>query len=210
MTYLGLVPVHEVRTHLRGPDNPDNRHREVMALFGTIDSETPREAKGILFRLDTIPGQAPTYLIRSETPIEVATPGARSKEEPEDVPSSGTTIQFRIAVNGIQRTNRSTAKPTRLDDQPPVDENDRTITISEWLKQRLAGALKDIHINNHVREVLGVDRRGRRTGNGKVIQIDTIDGVAIVDDETILKEKLVKGVGRAKSYGCGLLTVRAI
>ena len=181
-----------------------------MALFGTIDSETPREAKGILFRLDTIPGQVPTYLIRSETPIEVATPGARSKEEPEDVPSSGTTIQFRIAVNGIQRTNRSTAKPTRLDDQPPVDENDRTITISEWLKQRLAGALKDIHINNHVREVLGVDRRGRRTGNGKVIQIDTIDGVAVVDDETILKEKLVKGVGRAKSYGCGLLTVRAI
>ena len=70
--------------------------------------------------------------------------------------------------------------------------------------------MKDIHINNHVREVLGVDRRGRRTGNGKVIQIDTIDGVAIVDDETILKEKLVKGVGRAKSYGCGLLTVRAI
>lgn len=210
MTYLSLVPVHEVRKHLRGSDTPDNRHREVMSLFGTIDSETPREAKGILFRLDTIPGQAPTYLIRSETPIDMDTPGARSKKEPEEVPPSGTTIQFRIAVNGIQRTNRSTAKPTRLDDQPPVDEDDRTITISEWLGQRLTGALKDVYISNHVREVLGADRRGRLAGTGKVIQIDTIDGVAVVDDETILKEKLVKGVGRAKSYGCGLLTIRAI
>ncbi len=209
MSYLSLVPVHEVRKRVRGADTPDNRHREVMSLFGSIDSERPREAKGILFRLDTIPGQAPTYLIRSETPIELQLEGAKWKEEPDAVPASGAAVQFRIAVNGIQRTNRSAARPTRLDDQPPADENDRTITISEWLARRLSGALKDIHINNHVRDVLGADRRGRSTGN-KVIQIDTIDGVAVVDDEAALRDKLVKGVGRAKAYGCGLLTVKEI
>ncbi len=209
MTYLSLVPVHEVRKHLKGRDTPDNRHREVMDLFGSIDSPSPRQAKDILFRLDTIPGQAPTYLIRSESPIELHVDGAKWKEEPDTVPASGSAVQFRIAVNGVQRVNRSSARPTRFDDQPPVDENDRTITTSEWLAQRLLGALKDIHINNHVREVLGADRRGRTAGS-KVIQIDTIDGIAVVDDEEVLREKLIKGVGRAKSYGCGLLTIKAI
>lgn len=209
MTYLSLVPVHEIRKRSRVADTPDHRHREVMDLFGSIDSKTPRGAKGILFRLDAIPGQAPTYLIRSESPIELHVEGARWKEESNAVPPSGAAVQFRIAANGIQRTNRSTARPTRMDDQPPVDEHDRSITISEWLGERLSGALKDIHINNHIREVLGTDRRGRSSGS-KVVQIDTIDGVAIVEDEEVLREKLIKGVGRAKSYGCGLLTVKEI
>ncbi len=210
MTYISLVPVHELRGKYRGADSPDLRHREVMRLFGNVETSTPRSEMGILFRLDVVPGQAPAYLIRSQVPIENPTPGTRTKIEPKTKPPTETVVQFRVAVNGIQRVNRSHARPTRLDGQPPSGDDDPSITISEWLTRHLQGGMKEVSINNHIREILGADRRGRKTTGGKVVQIDTIDGVAIIDDPTVLSEIMTKGVGRAKSYGCGLLTVREI
>ena len=35
----------------------------------------------------------------------------------------------------------------------------------------------------------------------------TFDGVLRVDDPTLLRDSLVSGIGRAKGYGCGLLTL---
>ncbi|UWE74467.1 type I-E CRISPR-associated protein Cas6/Cse3/CasE [Corynebacterium diphtheriae bv. gravis] len=42
------------------------------------------------------------------------------------------------------------------------------------------------------------------------IQIDTVDGFGIVEDPELLNELILHGVGRAKAYGCGLLSVSEI
>lgn len=225
MTYLSLVPIHEVRRSGTRRDTPDVRHREVMELFGRIDSDSPRSSAGVLFRVDIADWQVlsgsdrhgtgsvskvPVYLIRSKVPPEFAKPSMITREETDTVPTEGSAVQFRIAVNGIERVDRDKARPTRRDGEPPKGPDDRSLTISQWLQKRLDGALKDIKISNHQREVLGADRHGRHTNSGKVIQIDTIDGIATVDAQARLIELLENGVGRAKSYGCGLLTIREI
>jgi len=213
MTYLSLVPIHELRRRGIGRDTPDVRHREVMELFGRIDSDSPRSSAGVLFRVDIADWQVlsgsdrhgtgsvskvPVYLIRSKVPPEFAKPSMITREETDTIPAEGSAVQFRIAVNGIERVDR---------DKGP---DDRSLTISQWLQKRLDGALKDIQISNHQREVLGAGRHGRHTNSGKVIQIDTIDGIATVDARARLIELLENGVGRAKSYGCGLLTIKEV
>jgi len=70
-----------------------------------------------------------------------------------------------------------------------------------------AGALTDVTILASTRTVYGVDRKGLKTGMGAALQVDTADGVGTVHDPDRLLELVVDGVGRAKAYGCGLLTV---
>lgn len=53
------------------------------------------------------------------------------------------------------------------------------------------------------RRVLRFDRRGSRV----TVAQATFDGVLEVTDADVLRHTLVHGVGRAKGYGCGLLTL---
>jgi CRISPR system Cascade subunit CasE len=85
------------------------------------------------------------------------------------------------------------------DDDP---ENDGP-GMTEWVAEKLAGAVADVQILNHDRNVIG-----RKTG--RVVQTDLVDGFGVVEDQSKLQELLRGGVGRAKNYGCGLLTVKAI
>ena len=57
--------------------------------------------------------------------------------------------------------------------------------------------------------MLGVNRRGQGIDT-RVVQVDTVDGIAIVKDSVELEKILLNGVGRAKSYGCGLLSIRPL
>lgn len=82
--------------------------------------------------------------------------------------------------------------------------------MTGWLQQKLSPALEDLEILNHQRAVLGADRLGRRTANTPTIQVDTVDGFARINDTELLQQLLFHGVGRAKSYGCGLLSIREL
>lgn len=205
-SYLSLVPVHLIRR----PgfiDGPDTRHREVMSLFGDLDATNPREENGILFRLETLPGKPPAYLVRSHIlpqnlPFEAPTP----KIETERTPQTGTVVQFRVALNAVQRTVDGRIRPIPADSLSGGD----TQEFMYWLQQKLSQVFNEIVINNHTREVLGANRQGKISGQNKVIQIDVIDGIARVASSEKLTEALRIGIGRAKSYGCGLLTVQEL
>lgn len=203
MSFLTLVPAHHVLTQ---PTSPRDCHRDVMSLFGDIDSATPRKAAQILFRQEHDPSNS--LLIRSTEPPVRSREGMRTIEE-GSAPAAGTTVGFRLTLNAIHRSRttgpnpKNTTTPVRPDDF----EHDLADTLSGFVAQKLAGALGNVEIHSHDRRLQG---RYRPNKASITIQHDLVNGFAIVEDSEALSNLLASGVGRAKAYGCGLLTVRAL
>ncbi|WP_216382154.1 type I-E CRISPR-associated protein Cas6/Cse3/CasE [Arcanobacterium phocae] len=200
--------------------DPQFRHRAVMAIFDTIDSAHPRESAAILFRTDYLAGQAPFFLIQSEIPPTHVPDGAQTVERKIDTLPAGTPVRFRLAINAIRRKTVSNnvtspksqiiATPIPFDFSPKASESlQDQETMTPWLSNKLKKALHDVTITNHQRELLGVDRHGKSTAS-MTVQVDTVDAVATVTDGAELSNLILNGVGRAKAYGCGLLTVQAL
>ncbi|WP_216395743.1 type I-E CRISPR-associated protein Cas6/Cse3/CasE [Arcanobacterium phocae] len=200
--------------------DPQFRHRAVMAIFDTIDSDHPRKNAAILFRADYLAGQTPFFLIQSKIPPTHAPDGVQTiKREIEELPV-GTPVRFRLSVNAIRRKTVSaklaSSKPQVTTTPIPFDfSTEGSVasglqeTMTPWLSNKLKKALHDVTIINHQRELLGVDRNGKSTAS-MTVQVDTVDAVATVTDGTELNDLIFHGVGRAKAYGCGLLTVQAL
>lgn len=199
-------------------------HKAVSRLF---PAQLPGEAgarraeAGILYRIDTLQG-VPTVLIQSRVAPALAPIGARSVELSERAWTfrAGDRIAFRVAVNPISRTTRyyeddAKKTPTTWSNEAghqgqsrikahakrtarvvPADE------VGDWLSERLGAALTDVQIMDHRRD---------KTGSGPHrLAVDTIDAVAIVSDPAEFDRLRSEGVGRSKSYGCGLLTARRL
>lgn len=207
MLYLTLVPATDlVPPHLRRQtsyvfNTPTFRHRAVMELFGNLP-HSPRKAANILFRLENIAGKPLNFLIQSAVEPEQTLLPSSAAVKSFTVPQfeTGTVLAFRLAVNGVQRSSNGGVKPLPL--WGKTEEKDAV--VEEWLARKLTPAFSEIHLVNHIRELISDDQEH----GGKTIQIDTFDGIARVEDSAALANLIENGVGRAKSYGCGLLTVK--
>lgn len=197
--YLTLVPIFALRK--RGfIDTPDTRHREVMSLFGTINSETPRSDASILFRVEQRGGHPQEYLVLSELrPTNLPFEAQQPIMVNYPVFNTGTALTFRVALNAVKRTKASGSSVEPI----AADVYEETSALREWLDTKLP-FFTHIQIINHKREIL-TTYKGTKT-----IQIDYFDGAALVEDGIALKQALENGIGREKSYGCGLLTVKRI
>lgn len=204
-TLLTLAPLHTVfsgRNGRPGPrtlNDPQELHLAVMRLFGHVGAESPRSAAGIIFRVEpAAPGFPGALLIRSTVKPRTTLDGMVVREEGE-APAAGTPVAFRLAVNAVRRQKDGGVVPVPRDDAPQEGFD----TMTEWVTRKLDGALRDVDLINHDRTVLGA-RAGRR------VQTDLVDGYGIVEDPAQLTVLLAGGIGRAKNYGCGLLTIKAI
>lgn len=212
--FLSKYPVHSAlrRPHAHKPargwdiNDPVFRHRAVMALFPEFTGTRPRSENGILFRLDLIPGQAPYFLIQSQIrPDSIADVNDLEVKEVE-IPqvAAGELVSFRVAVNAVKRRGVGGVSPV------PMEATDDEAGVPEWLAYKLKSGLTNVTIVNHTRAVLGGTRRGKSPNAAHVVQVDTIDGITEVTSAEGLQELILKGVGRAKSYGCGLLSVQPL
>ncbi|SDU78619.1 CRISPR system Cascade subunit CasE [Arcanobacterium phocae] len=226
--YLTKYPIHLALSqkaankprHGWDETDPQFRHRAVMALFDTIESDQPRENAAILFRADYLAGQAPFFLVQSKIPPTHAPTGTLTVERKLEVLPTATPVRLRLSVNAIRRKTTTDgtsltkpkiiAAPIPFDFSPKASEKSQNHeTMTPWLRNKLKKALGDVTITNHQRELLGVDRNGKSTGS-MIVQVDTVDAIATVVDGTELNSLILHGVGRAKAYGCGLLTVQAL
>lgn len=204
-------------------------HRAVSRLFqprlpGAADER--RTESGILYRVDVLgPDAEPIVLVQSLLAPELTPREHRSIEVSRrswDV-EAGAQVAFRIAVNPVTRTTRyyldskketpapwsnaaGTTEIPRTEsgkrDRSGAKATARVVPVGEvaaWLANKVDGALGDLQVINHFRDKT-------RSGN-HVVAVDTFDGIATVTDPDVLSSLRVAGVGRSKSYGCGLLTV---
>ncbi|MBP3088477.1 type I-E CRISPR-associated protein Cas6/Cse3/CasE [Corynebacterium sp. sy017] len=183
--------------------DPRSRHRMVMSLFPDIDSSTPREKFKILFRLENTPGQAPYFLIQSNVePTKNLTTEVLTKEVSFPQFNDGDQIELRLSINPVKRQENTTV-PIR------IDPKTGPAPLFTWIINKLSPAINIDEIVNHNQELLGA--KTTDTNSKKlVVQIDTIDAIGTVSNASQLHEWLSNGIGRAKSYGCGLLTARHI
>ncbi|MBE4719512.1 hypothetical protein DAD99_15540 [Pseudarthrobacter sp. AB1] len=193
----------------RSLNDPAALHSTVMRLFGPVEGASPRAVAGVLFRVEPADQQRPgVLLVRSGQAPTTSIEGMISREE-NDPPATGTPVAFRVAVNAVRRhsarVKAASTDPSALSAIVPRDDDPANTgpAMTEWLAERLAGGLSEVQILNHDRRVVG-----RKTG--RVVQTDLVDGFAVVENTERLRELLASGVGRAKNYGCGLLTVKAI
>ncbi|MFW0185245.1 type I-E CRISPR-associated protein Cas6/Cse3/CasE [Rothia sp. CCM 9418] len=206
--YLTKFPVHSAlkrapHTPLSYLDSPRFRHRAVMGLFdNNLGSSNPRAENNILFRLDSVPGHAPYFLVQSSIPVQAKE--LETKEVSLQSPPEGTPVAFRLSINGTIRKAHS----KKMSSVPfDGEDSENPLSFTHWLAQRLSGALKDVSVMNHQRQVLSTERKDEKQGN-LIVQVDTIDGFAYVNSPSALEQALLNGIGRAKSYGCGMLSIK--
>ncbi|MET9254617.1 type I-E CRISPR-associated protein Cas6/Cse3/CasE [Streptomyces sp. NPDC003717] len=192
-------------------------HRRIMSLLPDRLGDNPRARAGVLFRLDTDDTLAPTLLVQSGVaPDTERLPNGYGSAQTRDMSvlltalRPGLPVRYRFLGNAVRRCGRNSTQghwkqaipllggeaeewwARRADDAGLVLHtvlSDAADTLPAWHRAR---DQEDRSRKNGVR----VDHRGRR-----------FEGTATVRDADALRSALLNGIGRSKSYGCGLLSL---
>lgn len=172
----------------------DRLHRKMLLLFPDFPGGAPnaRERLGILFRVE-----APIILLQSKiAPVDTRIPAGYKITATKDVSqvyssvSSGKEYRFRLEANVAYRDSETRRR------RPLETEED----IDEWIHRK--GAQGGFQVVDYGMEILPpiLARKGRFTAT-------RFDGVLKVNDPTSFTKILADGVGPAKVYGLGMLSV---
>ena len=202
----------EARSDLAGSGAPIRLHRRVMSLFPDVDAEQPRAHLGVLFRVEDTP-RGHTLLLQSKhepnparLPEGYGTLISRPLDPLLDALKPGRRIRYRCVANAVRRPGATTRKLYRLSAVVPLSGR----AADEWWQRQAEGAGLEVHtVFSQPRDAV----HGPRGTSGKAAEQHLhharvqFDGLAEITDADRLRERIISGVGRAKAYGCGLLTV---
>ncbi len=189
--------------------SPQAMHAAVLAAFPQDDDERGR----VLWRLDQDGPRTWLYVLSEPTPdfahvVEQAGwPttqdgwATRPLAPLLDRLSDGQTWAFRLTANPTRTSGGRRYAQVTVDQQ------------QDWLLERAGRWGFDIPEKGGVRDLLVRDRRTdrfRRAGTTVTIAKATYDGTLTVNDVGALRRSMVAGMGRAKGYGCGLLTLAPV
>lgn len=178
-------------------DDGEAVHRRVMRLFpaGLPQDEARgvRAAANILFRIEL--GAADPYVL-VQSDVE-PTDGSLPRRPLADflaVVELGRRLRFRTEVNAVRMKSRTRRlEPVALSDVP------------SWLAgTRLGEGLEGIEVG-----VPG-EFQVRRGKHKTPVRVVRLDGLAVVRDVDAVERLLREGIGRARSYGCGLVSIAPV
>lgn len=172
-------------------------HRAVMAMFPHVQAEAARSAAGVLFRVER---SLARVLIQSTLAPDrdlVAGAGGQVRSAPLRMWPAGTEFRYRIDMAASIREARS-RRHRRL----------TTSEIPEWWAAAASRAGFELagDAASHLEELHDVrSRSGAHRGLAVIRVASLAGGGVVVDPEAFLRAR-VAGMGRSKSYGCGLLS----
>ncbi|MFD0851027.1 type I-E CRISPR-associated protein Cas6/Cse3/CasE [Actinomadura adrarensis] len=180
-------------------------HKRVMSLFPDGLGPQARSKAAGLFRVeDTRTGFA--ILIQStikpsleHLPTTYGTARTKSLVPLLSQVRAGANIHYRITANATQKLGKNTTagRPKQVIPLRGADAD------AWWERQAEAAGL--VLTSLHSSQLS--DATGKR-GHGRVKHARTrFDGTATVTDPQTLLERIQTGIGRGKSFGCGLLTI---
>ncbi|GAA5112683.1 type I-E CRISPR-associated protein Cas6/Cse3/CasE [Haloechinothrix salitolerans] len=120
---------------------------------------------------------------------------------------TGQRWQFRLTANPVRSGRRDTWTETKPLGHVTVRQQ------QQWLLdrvERLGFQIPASRVGEGEADVAVVDRairRFNRNGSRVTISTATFEGHLEISDAAALRRSLTFGIGRAKSYGCGLLTL---
>ncbi len=197
---LTLVPLsHQSLRHVHNWDDQEVLHKAVMGLFpDTIpgEPEQRRANNGILHRYDARATGLARLLVQHATPLRPALASDPALLHTDLQPllvnlGVGTGARFRIVLNAVRSQTRSKRRV-------PITDLDDLVT---WGLQRLTAAGLDmIQLADQPATTLG-------TAGNSPLWTAQYDGHAFIADPDTTRRALLNGLGRAKAYGCGLLSL---
>ncbi|MGC5365637.1 type I-E CRISPR-associated protein Cas6/Cse3/CasE [Streptomyces sp. DT24] len=208
LTRIVLDPHHAaVRADLA---DVDSLHKTLMRLVPDHTGPTPRAAAGLLFR--TEPGPDPTLLVQTaHTPDLTALPTSYGTARTLDLTpllnslTLGRTMRYRITA--APTIARSAGNPTH---HPVTGKRRGKIThltgddaIAWWQRRATAVGLEPLTISGLPRPF----PRTRLARSAPYFTLTQFDGFARITDTGLLTHALTNGIGRAKTYGAGLLSL---
>lgn len=209
--YLSRVEINPYRRDtMRAMQSPEIMHAAVMASFDSFDTAEER----VLWRIDRV-GPATYLLVQSRRKPDFshivdqfgrpASVQAWDTVEYDGFLSrieDGQTLRFRLRAN-----------PTRS--VSSLGTNGRGKVVAHVTAEQQIAWFRDRSdsIGVEVVEVDVVQRDSFRFKHGKrpiTLSVATFEGTLKVKDATELRRSMESGIGRAKAYGCGLLTVMRV
>jgi len=181
-------------------------HRTVMAQFD--EGAGNRAAQRVLFRLESGSDTVPRLLIQSaqrprwtlEERYALHPPETKDIEVALAAIAQGQRLRFRLRANPTKRSSApERANAPRL---PLTSWDDR----ASWLARKLAGAGARL-VDSSLDAASQPRDRGRANGHRVTIWPVRFEGLLIVEDPEALRAAIVTGIGPARAYGNGLLSV---
>lgn len=204
MTHLSLMRLNPGNRRCRQDmADPQGMHRSLMRMFPSAPdgSDSPRRHFGVLWRIE--PALSPTLLVQSsrapefgELPRDYASCQTKPIDDYLASLTTGLAISYRVVLNPVKISRRS-------------DTERRTVIPSRERATWWASLTPKVGLHLHETPVLtGLsDRYLNRSGGGFRLYSVRVDGTAEIVDPELLKAAASNGIGRAKAWGCGLLTV---
>ncbi len=212
MMYLSRIELNRYRNETRKAlSSPQIMHASVMSAFPCLEEE--KDCR-VLWRLDSL---GPSTYVLVQSPSK---PDFSHMVDQFGWPSSDQrwdTLDYDAFLHKIESGQewrfRLTANPTRK-----ITENGRKMIAAhitaeqqkKWLLDRCESngfSIPEID-NDHAFDIVSrklVDFK--REGKTVSIQFTSYEGVLKVEDAEKLRHSMLNGIGRAKAYGCGMLTV---
>ena len=180
----------------RAISTPDRMHKATCAL---VDSK--REDANLLWRLEHDQNAEQVVLMQTTTPMSyngegppghVTIEGPRSMGRHLDLIAEGSRIRYTIDVNAVWQPDGG----TKLKSVPRSK-------IPEWWIKKAArvGLSAD-------RGTIRYSTDNRQGPKGRLLFVARIDGTGTVSDPNQLRTAITLGIGKAKAFGCGLLTIQ--
>jgi CRISPR system Cascade subunit CasE len=197
---LTLVPLnHPNLSKIPTWSNRKAVHQAVMSFFPDNlagDPKARRATAGVLHRHDT-PANGPARLLIQHTTAMRAdildAPGLQHANLESLLTNihAGDHVRFRVVLNAVR-------SQTKTKKRIPVTEEEDLVA---WGLQRLATAgLEQIVLSDQPTTALS-------TTGGAALWSAQYDGQALVTNQVATEHAVRNGIGRAKAYGCGLLSL---
>lgn len=190
------------------------------ALHGAVESCFCGARRRNLWRIDNLGGNPFLLVLSDEAPDFESLAGrygprelgsawqVKSYDALLSKLAEGQIWQFRLRANPV----RSSAREQRDDNARGKLFNHVTQDRQkEWLAAR--GAQNGFSVQGGSFDVIHAQwfkfRKGDRKGEVSILAV-TFEGVLQITNVDLFRSALTKGIGRAKAYGCGLLTIARI
>ncbi|NJQ14411.1 type I-E CRISPR-associated protein Cas6/Cse3/CasE [Streptomyces bohaiensis] len=203
-------------------------HRRVMSLLPDGLGTRARSEAGVLFRVETEGTGSPELLVQSRLEPDLSKlPAGYSGAQVKSMSAMlaalrpGLTVRYRILGNAVRRCGRNSTEG-RWKEVIPLHGEDAE---RWWAAKADAAGLAVLHNRSDPAEALtawhqapesdadrqptgATEKDGKRTKHVRVPhQPAKFEGTALVRDPELLRAAVLNGVGRGKSYGCGLLSL---
>lgn len=183
-------------------------HHRLMMLFPDDLGPTARNSIGVLFRIEDAAN--PYIILQSRErpdptrlPVGYGTIVTKDINALLDLLTTGLAVRYRIDANAVRKPGHTTRAATGAKSVIPLAGAD----ADEWWT-RQAEERSGLKLTSLYSTPLAAARGERRQDKHRISHARTrFEGTAVVTDHTALRQRIVDGIGRGKSYGCGLLSL---